>query len=219
MRNIGLVNPQSFIEDDMSPYVVHFTKFYENKNPDWISHSILAERVFKAGSVFGIGKNFNECPKSVCFSEVPLHKLNRLTKRRAEYGIGFSKEFLIRHGGGPIMYAYKDTPHAKVLYDLVKAGVGNVKDPIWIVAPFIDSPGLYFDRPFFFEWEREWRHIGDLSFTDSDPAFLIFPEKDHISVRRYMDEKNKEFPFPKYENCPFICPKWDKERIEIALSR
>lgn len=90
-----------------------------------------------------MGKNYEGSPLSVCFSEVPLHQLKRLADKRGPYGIVFRKEFIVERGGGPILYAYQDTPHAMAMRTLIEGAVGKPSDPIWSVAPFVDQPGQY----------------------------------------------------------------------------
>ena len=75
--------------EDMSDYVVHFTKDSHNSTPYVNSLSILGQGKLEARNRFGVGKNFQSSPKCVCFSEIPLHHIDRLAKRRGSYGIGF----------------------------------------------------------------------------------------------------------------------------------
>jgi hypothetical protein len=202
--------------DDMSSFVVHFTKKSINKSAYDNSLSILHQRRLEARGRFGIGKNFAESPKSVCFSEVPLHQLKRLADKRGPYGIAFRKEFIVERNGGPIMYAYQDTTHADVLRSLVEKANGNQNDPIWQVAPFVDQPGVYGKSSYFFEWEREWRHIGDLSFESDDAAFLIIPEELHEAARHFFDDAERDNLGPNYK-CPFVDPYWDLQQVKNAL--
>ncbi|MBR0684456.1 hypothetical protein JQ594_00890 [Bradyrhizobium manausense] len=202
--------------DDMSPFVVHFTKKSLNKSAYDNSLSILHQRRLEARERFGIGKNFSESPKTVCFSEVPLHQLKRLADKRGPYGIVFWKEFIVERDGGPIMYAYQGTTHAEVLRSLVKKAKGDQSDPIWQVAPFVDQPGVYNTSSYFFEWEREWRHIGDLTFKPDDAAFLIIPAELHEAARHFFDNAEQENLGPNYK-CPFIDPYWDIQKVKSVL--
>ena len=65
-------------------------------------------------------------------------------------------------------------------------------------------------------WEREWRHIGDLQFSETDLAFLIIPEDLHDAARCFFDSATIENVGPNYE-CPFIDPYWGEDQIEAAL--
>lgn len=178
---------------DMSDYVVHFTKkigghmAYEN------ALSILGNRTIRASNPFGAAKNetwLGNTQKFACLSEVPLHELKRLADKRSRYGLGFRKDFVVARGGGPIMYAYKDTPHQQALsMSMAKARKEkDAQDPIWKLAPFIDAPGVYPSGKYMFEWEREWRHIGDLKFDIADVSFLIIPEELHVNARAFFED-------------------------------
>jgi Putative abortive phage resistance protein AbiGi, antitoxin len=210
---VGGTNPNW---DDMSPFVVHFTKKSLNKTSYDNSLSILHQRRIEARGRFGIGKNHTESPSSVCFSEVPLHQLKRLADKRGPYGIVFRKEYIVERNGGPIMYAYQDTTHATVLRSLVENAIGKPNDLIWKVAPFVDAPGAYGKSSYFFEWEREWRHIGDLHFQPADPAFLIIPEESHEAARHFFDDAERENLGPNYK-CPFIDPYWSLQKVKSIL--
>ncbi len=202
--------------EDMSPFVVHFTKKSAKNSEYDNSISILASRSLQARNRFGMGKNYGESPPCVCFSEVPLHQLQRLAKKRGPYGIVFRKEFIVARNGGPILYAYQDTSHAKALRTLIDGAVGKSDDPIWRVAPFVDEPGEHGKSPYFFEWEREWRHPGNLQFNEDDPAFLIIPEDLHEAARDFFDNAEREQLGPNYK-CPFIDPYWGLEKIKSIL--
>lgn len=210
---VGHANPNW---DDMSPFVVHFTKASPNSSAYTNSLSILHQRRLEARGRFGIGKNHAESPRCVCFSEVPLHQLKRLADKRGPYGIVFRKEFIVERNGGPIMYAYQDTTHATALRKLLADEVGKPEDPIWQIAPFADLPGTYGTSSYFFEWEREWRHVGDLDFKETDPAFLVIPENLHEVARGFFDDAGRENLGPNYK-CPFIDPYWGLDKIKRSL--
>jgi len=196
MKIVGTTKPEW---TDLSPFVVHFTKTYDNQI------SILAQRVIEARNKFGIGRHFAPCPKAVCLSEIPLHLLTRLAKKRGSYGLGFRKEFIVTNDGGPILYAYKDTPHASALLVLLKEAKPDPKHLLWKAAPFFEGPGQYETSPYFFEWEREWRVPRSLKFDTSDVAFLIIPEADHEAARSFFDNAKLENLGPSYP-CPLVDP-------------
>ncbi|MBY5819894.1 hypothetical protein HFN60_30345 [Rhizobium leguminosarum] len=201
----------------MSPFVVHFAKASEKRSAYDNCLGILADRRIEARASFGTGKGYKASPRSVCFSEIPLHYLSRLAKKRGPYGIGFRKELLVSRDGGPIMYAYKDTSHAKVLSKLVSKAKGDPDDPIWKIAPFVDQPGEYGPKKYFYEWEREWRHVGSFGFQETDAAFLIMPEDSHSSARGFFEEAERDNLGPNYK-CPFIDPYWNAEQVKAAFN-
>jgi hypothetical protein len=197
-RTVPAFNPAW---EDMSNFVVHFTR--QKPSPPRTPYdgyddiiSILTSRRIEARNPFGMARSAMPAAldpdslKTVCFSEVPLHQLSRLTARRSPYGVGFTKEFMVARGGGPIFYAYSGTPHAQALRDLLedaRAWPNPAESPICRVAPFVDFPGDHNGRPYHFEWEREWRHVGKFNFCLTDVAFLVIPENQHDDARRYFE--------------------------------
>lgn len=215
MALIGNINPSW---KDMSRFAVHFTKLEPcGRKPYDNFMSILYNREIVAMKSFGIGRDFTHARKSVCFTEVPLQYLRRLACHRVPaLGLGFQKEYIVERGGGPIQYAYQNTRHAEAWKAMVSDAIDNPSAPVWDAAPFVDVPGTYGNSNYFWEFEREWRHVGNLQFVESDPAFLIIPEDDHKYARDYFEAAKIDQSGPSYE-CPFIDPYWDEDRIEAAL--
>lgn len=210
---IGNIDPSW---KDMSRYVVHFTKEYPPKTAYDGAISILYELRIVAANPFGAGRNLAPARKSVCFSEVPLHHLGRLADVRGLHGIGFRKEYIVERGGGPILYTYKHTGQAQAIKAMVHAAADDADSPVWDVAPFVNLPGIYGKSEYFYEREREWRHVGDLAFSETNPAFLIIPEDLHQSARDFFHSAKVDNVGPSYE-CPFIDPYWGEDRVAAAL--
>lgn len=221
MTDLPLLDDNSFLASDMSPFVVHFTKNAQSISASDVCRMILDQQVLLAGKSFGTGKEHPYCPKSVCFSEVPLKESRRISRSKGQYGLGFHKEFIVERGGGPILYAYKDTPHSKAFKEMVDAATGDPNDPIWGLAPFVDRPGWHptmsGDVKYFFEWEREWRHVGDLKFLETDISFLILPEHEHSILRSYFSAESRSQDLPRYLSLPFICQSWDDSTVKETL--
>ena len=207
--------------EDMSNYVVHFTKGNDGADDYDSMMSIYSSRMLKPMKSFGIGKKLapkTTEQKAVCFSEIPPGQWQRLIERRAtKYGIAFSKDFIVSKGGGPIWYAWKDTPHWNNLQDLMASASGNPDAPIWQLTPMIDAPGQYGDQKYLFDWECEWRHIGQMSSDVEDVAFLMIHEEFHEYAKTFFEDAYQEQLGPSYF-CPYIDPSWDRKRILKALS-
>ncbi len=159
---------------DMSSYVVHFTE-----NPA-VFAKIIATGVLLASGPFGFSwaRKVDEVKalhSSVCFSEVPLDKVERLMRRHGLYGIAFKKSFIRANGGARVWYIDQGSEQARSLNDHLLAlnARGDFDNPIWRISPFVDlvMPGRYE-----WDWEREWRIQGNLSFDLEDVAFVITPE-------------------------------------------
>jgi hypothetical protein len=206
---------------DMSDFVVHFAKDYGGKSAYDNMLSILHNKTIEARNAFGIVKS--KAPdvatqKTACFSEVPLHRLSRLAKARSDYGIVFRKDIIIHRHGNPILYAYKDHPVTAALRQLIKAAKKDAGNPIWKVTPFVDAPGAYAHGSYFFEWEREWRKVGDFKFQTDEVEFLIIPEKLHKKAKSFFKKVRDENLGPSYD-CPFIDPYWKLQKIKPLLPK
>lgn len=208
---------------DMSDYVVHFTRPSGNSTAYDNIISILGSQVLQAANPFGVGRQRSPnvaTQHTVNFSEIPLHLIDRLAKRRGKYGVGFSKQFLLERGGGPIWYVEKDSASAVAIQQLMLKALklaSPEEDPVWRITPFIDIMGDYSSGSYRFEWEREWRHIGNVEFSEEDPAFLVIPEELHVQARSFFEDAYEEHTGPAYF-CPYIDPQWTPEQIRYALS-
>lgn len=206
---------------DMSDYVVHFAKDNRDKDAYTNMLGILSNRVIRARNPFGICRKKAPDPLSqnaVCFSEIPLHLLGRLADKRSEYGIVFRKDFVIHRNGNPILYAYKDQTVANAIKKLIAVAGNDAAHPIWEVTPFIDAPGAYSNGFYFFEWEREWRKLGDFIFAPDDVAFLIIPEHLHKAAKAFFKNAHDENLGPAYD-CPFIDAHWKRKKIKPLLPK
>lgn len=209
--------------EDMSNYVVHFTKASDSRTEYDNMMGIIHSRTIEARSSFGMGRR--QAPEAstqeaVCFSEIPPHLLSRLVQRRGRYGIGFSKQFMRSRGAFPIWYVDRGSPLHNSVEQLMHRALRSSdpdSDPIWGLTPFIDVRGTYQSGPYLFEWEREWRHISDFSFGENDVAFLIIPEELHDAARGFFTIAVRENVGPGYF-CPYIDPCWTRARVEQALA-
>lgn len=156
----------------------------------------------------------------VCFSEIPLHRLRRIVERRSEYGIGFKKDVLVRKGGTPLWCVDRESAQHAAISEIIAAKVAlgiDVADPFWKLTPFIDQPGDYCDKPVRFDWEREWRVVGEVRCEPKEVAFLFIPEDLHEQARQFFVDVEIEHSGPAYQ-CPYIDVTWPMERIKRRLS-
>jgi hypothetical protein len=220
---------------DMSNYLVHFAKgkgagkgisaakLKSAHDPGyWTMLSILSGAELKPGGAFGIGRKLapnTEQQEVVCFSEIPPGEWLRLSERRkSAFGIGFSKQFIAQRGGGPVWYARNGSDQNKALKKLMKLGADDPENPIWRITAMIDAPGSYGWSSYEYEWEREWRHIGKLTFEPADVAFLFIPEELHAQARAFFSDVYHNNTGPSYF-CPFIDARWSRSRVEEELHK
>lgn len=196
--------------EDLSDYVVHFTrKTIENDCAANIE-SILLQGSIDARTKFGVGRYYPGCEKAVCLSEVPILHLPPVTIRRGVFGIGFTKSFIFQLGGGPLFYLTGGRYEA--IAALMKTAANDLDAPVWKLVPYIDQGSGAYD----FDWEREWRVPGAIPVTPENVSFLFLPHSLHEDFRGYLRRKHSEGSMPLFD-CPLIDPKWPKERIRECL--
>ncbi|KZM44403.1 hypothetical protein OA92_07020 [Marinomonas sp. SBI22] len=191
--------------DDQSDYLIHLVG---KENPYETFMRILSSGKVCSKNSFGYKK---ECHKknSICFSEIPPKFLKKLVNRRYNYGIVFKKDWLLKVGAQRVWYVEKDSKEHISLTHLSNNLSGLDKEYFFDLAPFIDIPGEYGSSRYRFEWEREWRIIGDLSFAPDDVAFLILPCDVHEHARSFFADAEEEQVGPNYD-CPYYDPLKDQ---------
>ena len=170
-------------------------------------HCLHKDRIPKKHS-----KRFSVC----CFTETPLSELHLLTRhipgrsvRLSEYGLVFSREFLITNGAQPALYINSYGSNlwlreaADKLYDIAEGNEFR-KGKLWRLLPFLNAMHERYD----FTWEREWRVRGDLKFNARDIVCAILPENEE-------EEWKQKFL---RSGVPVVSPGWSTERIVAELS-
>lgn len=208
--------------EDMSDYLVHFSKGDLNETPYEVMLGILFAGQLKAMNTFGFAKGYlkGNQKKSVCLSETPLHLIQRISERRGPYGIGFTKSFISARNGNPIIYVNDDSPLFKSFKILLDKALKSPNDEsskaFSEIAPFVDQVITKSKNRYAFQWEREWRVCSDIEFEPEDVAFLIIPEDLHEAARNFFDDAEHENTGPNYK-CPFIDIGWTIEKIQKRL--
>lgn len=204
---------------DMSDYVSHFTKDSQGLSAYAAMLSILASGRIRAFNSFGCATNVTGLEATqtcACFSEIPLDMLDRLVARRSRYGIGFHQLTLIPKGASRVWYLDPATPTRAAVNGLVRTamtGGVDLNDDIWRLTPFADNVA----DNYHFEWEREWRVVGDLAFAPEDVAFLFIPGEQHDDARAFLVDGGRGAG-PAY-NCPLLDPLWTDEQLQEVLRR
>lgn len=208
---------------DMSDFLVHLTGNKENLSRVLEEGRILSSGPF--GAIWNWESFHGEKPPgvqlSVCLSEIPLDYLDRLVERHGIYGVGFTKATIVARGAARVWYLERGSLISDIFFNMVKATAYpkkpgfEVGDPLWSVTPFVDyvSDGSLGTRHAF-EWEREWRHPGDLEFGAAEVAFLFIPESEHAAARANLSKfYGDAVPVP-----PLIDATWGEERLQSALA-
>ena len=191
--------------DDASSYLVHLVGKKDSYNN---LMSILSSGRIRAVNAFGFLRKSNP-QKSICFSEIPPKFLNKLVSRHGGSGIAFKKEMLISKGANRVWYLEKDGEQHKLIDGLQNNIPGNLKPLLDGLTPFIDLTGDFNGRSYRFDWEREWRLVGDLYFSPSDVSFLIIPGESHDAARSFFIDAFNDEVGPNYP-CPFYDPLLNK---------
>jgi len=205
---------------DMSEYAVHFTKGDGTRDAYSVMLGILGSGRLKASGPFGAARGLTalgDTQKAVCFSEVPLDRLDRLVDRRSKYGIAFTQKFLTFNAGARVWYVDEGGQMGETLRGMVssRAVPGmDTNDDFWRLTPFVDYPSDAYG--YRFEWEREWRVVGDLKFTPNDVAFLFIPEELHSAARSFFKDAVQENIGPGYL-CPYLDPLWSDETLQATF--
>lgn len=166
--------PQHRDASDLSRWLVHLTR----SEADLIS--ILSTGVIEARQAYGMGSSLYDVQplhRSVCLTEIPLHELRRMTRRRP-WGIVFDKERLRQdHGAQPVWYVNNPSPQREAIRAAMRDAMSDPSAPIWRLTPFIeDVRDRHSNAPNDWRWEREWRVQGNLEFAMSDVAMLVTDE-------------------------------------------
>jgi Putative abortive phage resistance protein AbiGi, antitoxin len=200
----------------MSEYVVHFTRDVDGRSASETLYAILdAGRLEPGPRPFGAARKLDalvESQRVVCFSEIPLDRLDRLVARRgSSFGIGFIQDWIIQAGGARVWYVDRDSAAHTAFQELFNHRLRplDANDPFWALTQFVDFPGKYGDTSYRFEWEREWRVPGGVEFSPDNVAFLFGPEAAHHEMRERIGSNY---------TCPCIDPLWPDARIQEALA-
>lgn len=186
MPYVALQPLRHFNQPDISNYVVHLSGRLGTQNPATPDHirnatpearlvAIIAARRIRAFTPFG-GLGF----AVVAFTEGTTPGLAGLIagdQRYAPWGIGFTKDFVFGHGGGPAFYVRGDqweafSEHASML---LKAFGTRLWPGVFGATP--DEP---FATATTSEWvhEREWRVPIPLQAIEAGPPAMGFDPDD-----------------------------------------
>jgi hypothetical protein len=182
---------------DMSKYLVHFSNSYDS------IMGILSSGTIDPSGPFGkINKLPQHREKTVCLSEKPFDALSKLSSRRgSKFGLAFTKEFIISKGGNRVWYVEKNSSQHVSLERMASSNNSSLLE----LVPFIEIVSNNQNERCDFDWEREWRVIGQIHFSLEDVKYLFIPSDSHQHARMFFDDAERENTGPNYQ-CPFIDP-------------
>lgn len=181
MRNITEI---LHFREDISPFLVHLTKSYDDKSAADNLTSILTSMELRCGATlvsdarFGIdvrdltGEERQRFFCAIAFTETPLNEIHCLLEiggravNLEPYGVVLLKDAAMRRGVSPVLYLNnfqrdKDAV-LRALCSLIEASPKDAEQILPLVAIFgekaqggITVPVGQID----FRWEREWRYV------------------------------------------------------------
>jgi len=217
---------------DLSTFLVHLTRKYEDVTAKSNLESILRDRRIEARNIYGhlrkrLAEQRRDMPsqRTVCFTETPLEFAYLLVDdienrqfRFAPYGVAITKCIGRRTGVNPIWYVDITPGHTWLTQRLDsladkflenEAAYADLKR----IFPFIDhmgsgegAEGGAYRKEFW--WEREWRHIGNYPLPDT--VICLCPAEEI----GYFDRLMRELDF--HGSC--IDPRWSLEKIIAHLA-
>jgi Putative abortive phage resistance protein AbiGi, antitoxin len=186
-----------------------------------------------------------EDQKTVCFTETPLEHAwmmcRNIEGRSVQFnghGIAFTKTFARRRGVNPVWYLDQTRGHnwlTSPVRGLLDRAVEDATPPrattpdierlaaapILRLTPFIEQMGNPSGTRKEFWWEREWRHVGDLSFSTDDIVVVFAPEDEHDDLRARLSKRPRfasRTPAIASSMPAFADAQWGLERMIGALA-
>jgi hypothetical protein len=223
-----------FRRGDLSTFVVHLCRDYEDGSQAKDNlKSIITEGVLLARTARGWARHVDQSERGdsqnvVCFTETPLDHLDLQTgnikKRRYQFqpfGLAFTKMQARRRGINPVWYVDRTPGHGWKPYHALNAlkdeavATGFTDHPVSDMLPFIEEMYTLNENVYEWWWEREWRHLGPLSFAPGkDVAFYICPESEMTEFNKMLQQTKRDAGAPPP---PCIDARWGLERILAHL--
>jgi len=225
--------------EDISKFLVHLTKKYNDNSAEDNLFSILGQKTIKAVNPYCLfhpifdTMKFSEILKkkfsSVCFTETPLAQLSHLTnnKRRMlePYGLVFLKNHLLQDGASPAIYINTSgTNMRKFLLNKFRSDFKDIKTyrKLKSIAPNYLAKIQYYSliniisEKYNFTWEREWRINGDFKFGYHQIFAILVPDRDDFISK--AKEKFTKTKFNQINKIPIISLDWNYEDIVEMLA-
>lgn len=141
--------------------------------------------------------------RSVCFTETPVDhvhfQMQAIYGRQLHfepYGLAFREAAVRAANGNPVIYVQTTNQSIRSAFDAL--AINPLAITFKSMMPLVEG----FGPPWFqrqtgpqeidFRWEREWRVVGDFSFTLSDVAFWFCPEGE---IGHFETLVGNAFPF------------------------
>lgn len=194
-----------FEKPDMSPYLVHMTA--KNSILKILNSGEKGKGLIKSSRPLDAKSWYNE--SVVCFTESPIFSIDAFRYLRFKrwqmdlrYGVGFSKERLIKNGVRPALY-FDSTLVGKIkeLRELAaeesQSNLQKISKEISDqIMPLMNS--LMESEPKQgFIWEREWRYAGedDFKFNYNDIEIICCPKEEYENIVNILGDFANKIKF------------------------
>lgn len=224
---------------DLSTFLVHLTRAKDSQSALDALKGILREQMLIASSAFGMAVDkltasnlATDSQKAVCFTETPLQNVSLLTEqidgRNCQfepYGIAIARKQGRRLGINPVWYLDITPGHDWLtgpingLIDEAIGGGAFEDQHISKVAPYFEQMGTYrgssdpwvrgYRKEFW--WEREWRHVGNLSLPS---RYIILCPSSAVAEIKEVVQDLDDFDAPSHVS--YVDPRWS---LEMMLGR
>lgn len=148
--------------------------------------SILNDRQLNASEPFAASPVIP--PDVCCFTEAGMEQITWLfnESKYDHYGLGFTKDLLIGKGGGPVLPVRGDEwHHVQGWPDELRGRAIRYWPGATSTSADSYLPTRISSRSDF-NWEREWRLVGRLTFTPTDVGIVIVPNS--LARQQILDQ-------------------------------
>lgn len=200
-----MVDPK--VRSDLSPFLIHLTRKTDSGVALENLASMLGDQRIKAQSVqnlfmheprrLGFSDLLTKKFRSVSFTEIPLEQIRVVTDpsiardvKLEPCGLVFASDFVRRQGAGRVNYvdARSDAGVRDMMLADFRKAFRTIKfyrdfarkhhDADARIANYVRTDTVTVKRDF--QWEREWRLVGDLTFQFTDLIAIICPQPDRL---------------------------------------
>lgn len=163
--------------DDLSSSFFHMTK-----NIEYLIEILKTRKLISTSDVpTCIPQKKRDNFKTVSFTEMPLSQILKInefssktkSKKMTYYGLEFHKKnsLIIHPNLNPVLYVFNEK--TKEAYCKIFSIDLQIQEDIQLIAPYLK----FISSTNNFSWEREWRHLGDFTFSLYEVRYILVPEE------------------------------------------
>lgn len=121
--------------------------------------------------------------QGLCFTECPWSSLLIHTRQYSSYGIGFTKEFIYKNNGAPVLYMRKKFMNTLQRTIKDKKALQEILAMATPYSPSFETRSMRKQiKMVDYTHEREWRMVNNLGFEYADVAFIIIEKHEDFDL-------------------------------------